>query len=92
MPINQGSTITITSGGVSGGGGGGGSSTKFVHDQPTPASTWSINHALGTTDLVVEVTDATGETLGYDTLTFDDNNNLTITFADTQSGKAVILG
>ncbi len=87
MPINRGIIMTITGGGVATGNLEG---AKFTFTQITPSATWNINHNLGTTALQVQVFDATGKAIGWDEITFVDDDNVTITFTATQAGKAVI--
>lgn len=69
-----------------------GAVTKFVHTQVAGASPWSVNHALGTDDVMVIVYDASDEVIIPDKIILTDANNLSIEFTPVQSGKAVIIG
>jgi hypothetical protein len=63
-----------------------GSDKTFIFNQNTPAITWNIQHNLQKFPSVM-VTLPTGQ-VGYGDVTYIDENNLTITFAGDESGKA----
>ena len=69
-----------------------GAVTKFTHTQVSITSPWNINHALGTEDIVVIVWDASDEVIIPDTIAIVDVDNIDISFAPAQSGRAVIIG
>ena len=58
----------------------------YTHNQSVAGSTWSISHNLNKFPSVTAVL-STGQQ-GYGDVTFIDENNLTITFAGAESGKA----
>lgn len=62
------------------------SDKHYTFDQPTPAVTWNVQHNL---DKFPSVTVAlpSGQ-VGQADITYIDENNLTITFAGAESGKA----
>ena len=61
---------------------------NFVFTQAAAATTWAINHKLNKFPSCTMVL-STGQQ-GYGDVTFIDQNNLTITFASAESGKAYI--
>lgn len=69
-----------------GSGGGGGNDKNYVHDQSVASTTWNIQHNLRKFPSVTMVL-PTGQK-GYGDVTYIDENNLTITFASAESGKA----
>lgn len=60
----------------------------FIFNQPVAAVTWSIQHNLNKFPSATMVL-STGQK-GYGDVTYIDKNNLTITFASAESGKAYI--
>ena len=58
----------------------------FVFNQAVAASTWNIQHNLNKFPSATMVL-STGQK-GYGDITYIDENNLTITFASAESGKA----
>lgn len=60
----------------------------FVHDQPTPSSTWIINHNLGRA-VQVSIFDASGN-LVYSDVAHGSTNQTTIAFASPVAGSALI--
>lgn len=79
--VNAGETaheyVTITS-----------SDLHFEHDQSTPSSSWSINHSLSKFPSVT-IVDTSGNEVEGD-VQHTDNNNLTISFSASFSGKAYL--
>ena len=66
-----------------------GSGDKFYpYEQMAPATTWSINHNLGKFPSVT-VVDSAGTVVGGD-VTYNDANNVTLTFTAAFSGKAYL--
>lgn len=61
---------------------------NYVHNQGTAASTWTVNHNLNKYPSATMVL-SNGQK-GYGDITYIDENNLTITFASAESGKAYI--
>lgn len=68
--------------------GGGGGSGTFVHDQSTPAATWSITHNLGTKPSV-DVVDSSGNLLMVE-VDYPTDNQTVITFPAPQAGTAYL--
>jgi hypothetical protein len=65
-----------------------GDDKNFVFTQSTPSITWNVAHNLNKFPSCTMVL-STGQQ-GYGDVTFIDANNLTITFAGAESGKAYI--
>lgn len=65
-----------------------GEDKTFVFNQSTAQPVWEVQHDLYKFPSVTMVL-STGQT-GYGDVTYIDNNNLTITFASAESGKAYI--
>lgn len=61
---------------------------NYVHNQPVASVTWNVQHNLNKFPSVTMVL-STGQK-GYGDITYIDKNNLTITFASAESGKAYI--
>jgi hypothetical protein len=61
---------------------------NYVHNQPVASVTWNVQHNLNKFPSVTMVL-STGQK-GYGDVTYVDENNLTITFASAESGKAYI--
>ena len=61
---------------------------RFVFTQATAASVWYVEHNLEKYPSVTVVD--SGENVVYGEVTYDDINNLTITFSSAFSGKAYI--
>ena len=60
----------------------------FTHNQSVASATWSVQHNLNKFPSATMVL-STGQK-GYGDVTYVDENNLTITFASAESGKAYI--
>ena len=67
---------------------GGGADKNYVHNQAIASSTWNVQHNLNKFPSATMVL-STGQK-GYGDVTYIDGNNLTITFASAESGKAYI--
>ena len=61
---------------------------NYVHNQPVASAIWSVQHNLNKFPSATMVL-STGQK-GYGDVTYVDENNLTITFASAESGKAYI--
>ena len=61
---------------------------NYVHNQPTPAVEWYVQHDLNKFPTAT-VALSTGQQ-GFADVTYIDENNLTITFASGESGKAYL--
>jgi hypothetical protein len=61
---------------------------NYVHNQSTASVTWNVQHNLNKFPSATMVL-STGQK-GYGDVTYIDENNLTITFASAESGKAYI--
>ena len=66
----------------------------LVYEQNVASDVWTINHNLGVQYLSVELVDDNSNsivgTYGYPTVTFVDQNNLTITWSQPSTGYAVL--
>lgn len=62
--------------------------TRYVHEQPTPATTWSVVHNLGRRPLV-DVILSDGRVVGASVIHLDDNS-LNIYHNSAASGSAVL--
>lgn len=66
---------------------------KFKHVQQEPATSWTIEHNLDSSDLIVKYIDAEGEIILPDTELHFEGNILHVSFAQIAvSGRALILG
>lgn len=63
-----------------------GSGTGVVYTQGTPASTWTINTALGRKPYSVMIMDTNGNEIGSD-VSFPSNSQIVVTFATPQAGS-----
>jgi hypothetical protein len=62
----------------------------FVHTQDTTSTTWVITHNLGSQFVNVEVADENDYAIIPDEISFDSENQLTITFLQEETGHAAI--
>lgn len=60
----------------------------YIHDQGSPASTWSVTHNLGYYPNVAVVDSGGTEVIGE--VTYADSNSLTISFSSPFGGKAYL--
>jgi hypothetical protein len=67
-------------------------SRKFVHTQALLHTTWTVNHTLATTDLLVQAFNGSGVLLVPTTVTIVSASQVTIAFGVNRSGKAVLVG
>lgn len=65
-----------------------GNDKNYAHNQSTASATWNVQHNLNKFPSATMVL-STGQK-GYGDVTYIDENNLTITFASAESGKAYI--
>lgn len=64
----------------------GGGDKNYIHSQSVPSDTWTVSHNLGKKPAVM-VVDSADEVV-YGNITYNDINNVTITFNGAFSGKA----
>tara|TARA_R100001377_G_scaffold77205_1_gene54385 strand:+ start:40 stop:279 length:240 start_codon:yes stop_codon:yes gene_type:complete len=62
--------------------------TTFIHNQGGASTTWTVTHALGRFPSVTIVTDSDVVIIGD--VTYNNKNQLTITLASADSGKAYL--
>lgn len=65
------------------------SELKYVHDQSTYSTDWTINHNLNFSDVIYEVYNENGEKIVPDTV-YSTNDILYITFTEEVRGKCLI--
>lgn len=68
---------------------------KFVFTQSPALASWSVQHDLGTEDVIVGLIDTSvspAEVMLPDTIQIIDENNVTITFTTPQEGRAIVQG
>lgn len=71
-------------------GGGGATGARYTHTQSTQATDWGpISHQLNFRYVLVQVVDTAGNTVIPD-VTYTDNNNVDLTFANPKQGTAII--
>lgn len=70
-------------------GAGTGDDKTYIHTQNIPAKIWEVNHNLGKYPSVT-VVDSAGSSIAGAKISYDDFNNLTLTFAAIFSGKAYL--
>ena len=63
----------------------------YVHVQAIPAISWSVNHGLGSQDLIYMVYDSNAVIQLTAEIQFIDENNITLDFTEVTAGKAVIF-
>jgi hypothetical protein len=66
------------------------SDASFTWHQANAGTTWTIPHLLGFNPAGIELIDSQNEHIGYDTLTYIDDNNLALTFSAAVSGTAYL--
>lgn len=64
---------------------------KYTHTQASDATTWSINHNLGSQYVYFVAYDDDDEAITPTTIEYTSENTLTLTFAIAKSGAAKIL-
>ena len=85
-------TGAIVATSVTGGGVGGGTlSPGFLYIKAVAATTWNIFHNASSLQLIAQVYDTTGEFILPNSITIVDADNIQITFAAPQAGKAHLL-
>jgi len=67
--------------------------TIYTHEQATPATTWTIVHAIGTYPIVDAYTTEGGQVQKIipSSVTYVDPNTCTITFTTPRSGFATVV-
>ena len=68
-----------------------GSSNYYVHNQTSSLTSWNVVHNLNSTDLLVNIFNASSDRIIPDNINLTDANNLTISFNTATDGKAVII-
>lgn len=71
-----------------GGGGGGSGDVRYTYTNGAPSTTWVITHNLGLFP-AVELVDNSGNVI-YGDIHYDSANQITVTFADAEDGKAYL--
>lgn len=64
---------------------------SYVHTQESASTSWSINHNLDSQDIIYFIYDGSSDRHEPATQTFNDVDNMTVTFTEAISGKAVIF-
>lgn len=62
----------------------------YVHEQTSGSTTWTVTHNLGYKYLHVLVVNDSDVVIEPSTITYTGDNTLTLTFAASQTGKAVV--
>jgi hypothetical protein len=76
---------------VEGATGGGGAAEGFIYNQAVPSGTWTINHGLGTDDIIATFYDENGNQIFPDAMVIVDDNTIQATFNPDQQGSAVVM-
>lgn len=63
----------------------------YDHTQGAPASTWNVNHNLGSQTITFRAYDATGNWIEPDTVTIVDDNNMTVEFTSPVDGSLSVI-
>jgi len=66
-------------------------SVSYRHEQDAGSTSWVITHSLGKQYCNVQVIDGTDNEIIPDDISFDSSSQLTITFSQNQTGKAIII-
>jgi hypothetical protein len=88
-------SYTYTSGPCATGSGGSGGATSYFFTQATAATTWTIDHnlgSLGSSSITFACYDTTGQYLIPDTADQTTSNVVTLTFTSAQAGSCLIVG
>lgn len=64
---------------------------RYVHNQSVSSSSWVVTHDLGTQQLLVICYDNNGDLLTPSNITYDTDNQITITQASAQTGDCAIF-
>ncbi len=64
--------------------------SMYVHDQGTAASTWTINHPLQASSVIVQVMNTSNEIILTDSIKFA-FNKATVEFTQPQAGRAILI-
>lgn len=68
-----------------------GNTDNHLHVQEIPSNAWSIAHAGGSENVLVQLWDENGKTFVPDEITINDGNTVTVSLASPAIGKAVVL-
>lgn len=63
----------------------------FSYTNGTASTSWVINHGLGTSEIVIQCYDLLEELIIPDVIDITDDNNVTVTFASNQDGRATLI-
>jgi len=72
-------------------GGGGALSSGFLYINIVASTTWNIPHNSSSEQLICQVYDTTGEFILPNSIAIVDANNVQVTFAAPQAGKAHLM-
>ncbi len=75
-----------------GAGGGSGAGTPNVSQSFTTATAVTVNHALATTNVIVQCYDGASKAIEANTVTVIDSSSVAVTFSSPQSGRCVVNG
>jgi hypothetical protein len=64
----------------------------YLHDQGSTSTTWTVAHNIGQRYCNVTVVDASDQVIIPQSITFDNDNQLTVTFNTAVAGKVVVMG
>lgn len=67
-----------------------GNRPAYVHTQSSASLTWTVEHNLGTTDLIVQTYDSTGAMFIPDSIIATSANQVVVTVSESITGKVVI--
>lgn len=63
----------------------------YIHSQDIAAATWTINHDMNNTGVIVQCFDGSNRVIIPDEIESTDNNTVTVTFTGPELGKAIVL-
>lgn len=63
----------------------------YIHNQDTASATWTINHDMNNTGVMVQCFDGSNKVIIPDEIESTDNNTVTVTFTNPEVGKAIVL-
>lgn len=63
----------------------------YIHNQETASSSWTINHGMNNTGVIVQCFDDQNKVVIPDEIVSTDNNTVTVTFTQPILGKAIVL-
>lgn len=65
--------------------------TMHMHSQNTTSDTWTINHNLNTTGVIVQIFNDLDEVILPDVITIPSETQVVVTFAGSTTGRAVLM-